>query len=236
MHIPSLSALRCNSLQVGDVVLFDPPSKLNQIIRDVKERQEKEQQQNDGDVDASDRNSIQSLSSGSQLLKRVVAVPNEMVGVKNSNPYVETGRIVTKDKTEKDPQQQQQSTSLSSSSSSSSAVSDSSTNNQEALVSKRIVRADIVGPYARSDILNDDTYWNRSPQPLGKYEYFVAGDNGYRSVDSRVWGPLEQKYIFGAAKWILYPPKHFGPVPSSENMVTIELPLVASPSTEIDTN
>ncbi|EED95730.1 signal peptidase, partial [Thalassiosira pseudonana CCMP1335] len=45
---------------------------------------------------------------------------------------------------------------------------------------------------------------------LDKGEYFVAGDNGYRSVDSRVWGPLKRKYIFGTAQYIVFPPAHIG--------------------------
>jgi hypothetical protein len=49
---------------------------------------------------------------------------------------------------------------------------------------------------------------------LGKNEFFVAGDNGYRSVDSRVWGPLGRKQIFGTAQFIVFPASHAGKIPS----------------------
>ena len=72
-------------------------------------------------------------------------------------------------------------------------------------------RFDVVGPYARPDAF-DSSSWDRTPQKLAKSEYFVAGDNGFRSVDSRVWGPLKEKYIIGTAKWVLWPLQDFGPI------------------------
>lgn len=40
----------------------------------------------------------------------------------------------------------------------------------------------------------------------------LAGDNGCRSVDSRVWGPLQQKYLIGTAQWVVWPLDQFGPI------------------------
>ena len=75
------------------------------------------------------------------------------------------------------------------------------------------VRIDNVSPYAHPEIFPSEC-WDRPPSaPLKQNEYFVAGDNGSRSVDSRVWGPMEEKYVIGTAQWVLYPPEHFGPVP-----------------------
>jgi signal peptidase I len=49
----------------------------------------------------------------------------------------------------------------------------------------------------------DDTYRTTHPSfetfkvTLGESEYFVMGDNRPQSSDSRLWGPLEKKYIIG---------------------------------------
>ena len=70
-------------------------------------------------------------------------------------------------------------------------------------------RFDIVGPYSKPELFAEDS-WDRPPSTLASNEYFVAGDNGYRSVDSRVWGPLKDKYIIGTAKLRIWPLKEFG--------------------------
>jgi signal peptidase I len=80
---------------------------------------------------------------------------------------------------------------------------------------ERRYRFDVIGPYARPEVFADIS-WNRQPTRLDRKEYFVAGDNGYRSVDSRVWGPLKEKYIVGTAKWVLWPIEDFGPIPNGQ--------------------
>ncbi|KAL7499268.1 hypothetical protein ACHAWT_006889 [Skeletonema menzelii] len=72
-------------------------------------------------------------------------------------------------------------------------------------------RVDRTGEYSRPDVFADES-WNRENGRLDRGEYFVAGDNGFRSVDSRVWGPLKQKYLFGTAQWVIFPSNHFGPI------------------------
>lgn len=151
--------------KAGDVLFFEPPRELEEAVRNSR-------------VAAAVKESggvVPSLQ-GRKFLKRVVAVPGETVGVRQSNPYVVYGA--------------------------SRYVDDGDV----------VVRVDHVGPYARPDVFPPDS-WDREASVLKRDEFFVAGDNGARSVDSRVWGPLKEKYIFGTAKWILYPFHHFGPVP-----------------------
>jgi signal peptidase I len=171
--------------KAGDVILFDPPSSLNEIISNLDTSNALK---NNNNVDEDDNQqeeietklNINKPQKGEQFLKRVVATPGEVVGVKNGNPYV--------------------------------AYPD------KAGSTTRKFRVDVVGPYSRPDLFPPSS-WDRQADiksPLKKNEYFVAGDNGYRSVDSRVWGPLKEKYIFGTAKWIVWPLQDFGPVQSGQ--------------------
>mmetsp|Transcript_19917 Transcript_19917/g.43180 ORF Transcript_19917/g.43180 Transcript_19917/m.43180 type:complete len:232 (+) Transcript_19917:39-734(+) len=127
-------------------------------------------------------------TKGKQFLKRVVGVPGDVVGVSNANPYVTL------------------------------QCNDADTDCS--------YRVDRTGDYQRPDVFPDES-WNRvtptinigngvevnaDETTLAKGQYFVAGDNGYRSVDSRVWGPLKEKYLFGTVKWVIFPMKHFGPI------------------------
>ena len=156
---------------VGDVVLFDPPSELNRIVREA----------------ASNANEELVLpQKGEQFLKRVVAAGGEYVGVKNSSPYVDL------------------------SISESQSQSQNKINNDN-IGDKKKFRVDVIGPYAQPGLFSQ-TSWDRPPSQLTKNQYFVAGDNGFRSVDSRVWGPVESRNIFGTAKFVLWPLKDFGPV------------------------
>lgn len=159
---------------IGDVVLFDPPTELNNAIKASGIMQE---------------NSRASLpEKGQQFLKRVVAKEGEYVGVKNSEPYVN--------------------------------LSMKNNRNEGEIPPKQRFRVDIVGQYAQPDVFPGDS-WNRLPEQLGMNKYFVAGDNGFRSVDSRVWGPLDGKYILGSARWVVWPLDHFGPIKEGQ-IYTIE--------------
>lgn len=48
---------------------------------------------------------------------------------------------------------------------------------------------------------------------LGKNEYFLMGDNRQNSNDSRVFGPVEKRFIIGLAYMVIFPPKDVHVVP-----------------------
>jgi len=146
---------------IGDVILFDPPSELKNIISASITAQE-------NDATLPDK--------GQKFLKRVIAKEGERVGVKNSNPYVDLTAI--------------------------DGPSESKQKN---------FRVNIVGPYAKPDFFSKSS-WDRPLEPLGRNKLFVTGDNGFRSVDSRVWGALDAKQVFGAARWVVWPIQDFGPI------------------------
>jgi len=163
------------SPKVNDVVLFDPPKELDAAILNSKLGQAVAREAEQGITPSTNIVS----TKGKQLLKRVMAVPGESVGVHNSQPFAYFKDL----------------------------------NNEQTKL-----RIDETRPYDRADIF-DPSCWNRPAEPLNKGQFFVAGDNGASSVDSRVWGPLKEKYIFGTAKWVLYPWNHFGSVPSGPFLV-----------------
>lgn len=48
---------------------------------------------------------------------------------------------------------------------------------------------------------------------LGEAQYLVLGDNRRNSSDSRIWGPLDKKFITGRAFFRAWPPGKFGLIP-----------------------
>ena len=48
---------------------------------------------------------------------------------------------------------------------------------------------------------------------LGEVQYLVLGDNRRNSSDSRIWGPLDKKFITGRAFFRAWPPGKFGLIP-----------------------
>ncbi len=66
-------------------------------------------------------------------------------------------------------------------------------------------------PYIKSDNLNSQDM----AITLKDDEYFVMGDNRHASSDSRIWGPLEEKFVIGRAFLRLFPIREGGVFPGS---------------------
>ena len=64
--------------------------------------------------------------------------------------------------------------------------------------------------YLPRDLKSNDNFDIR----LNKDQYFVLGDNRYRSFDSRNWGPVSRKDIVGLTRIRILPLKEFGIVES----------------------
>jgi len=67
-------------------------------------------------------------------------------------------------------------------------------------------------PYVPSQFADSSTY---GPVRVPPDEYFVMGDHRASSNDSRVFGPVPSRYIYGKAVFAYWPMDHFGLIPPS---------------------
>ena len=65
-------------------------------------------------------------------------------------------------------------------------------------------------PYVPPESEDFATY---SPTHVPKGEYFVLGDHRTSSNDSRIFGPVPRRFIYGKAVFAYWPVDHFGSIP-----------------------
>ncbi len=58
-----------------------------------------------------------------------------------------------------------------------------------------------------------DDFGTYSPTRVPKGEYFVMGDHRTSSNDSRIFGPVPRRFIYGKAVFAYWPVDHFGSIP-----------------------
>jgi signal peptidase I len=64
-------------------------------------------------------------------------------------------------------------------------------------------------PYLPANYLDHQSY---PPVQVEADHYFVLGDHRDSSNDSRVWGTVDRKYIYGKAVFVYWPFSEFGPL------------------------
>src|SRR5712691_6583788 len=74
----------------------------------------------------------------------------------------------------------------------------------------------VMEPYVPPQFADSGSY---GPITVPVDEYFVMGDHRVSSNDSRMFGPVENKYIYGKAVFAYWPVDHFGSIsPPSEHV------------------
>jgi len=186
-----------NNNNINDIVLFSPPEALRDIVR-----------KNGGKI--SDRD---------LFVKRIAAVPGDTIDIiKTTKPKTTLEELPKKEERRQQEEgdgmrqsqrqrQQQQQQSTSSSSSSSSSSFDVFVNGK--MLTDQRNMCDVNEPLRLIEKYVQPTT-KTSPIQLKDSEYFVLGDCDSVSIDSRVWGPLNENDIKGRPIIRLWPLNRFG--------------------------
>ena len=74
---------------------------------------------------------------------------------------------------------------------------------------------ELTNQYVPTSYLDGSNY---GPRRIPHGDYFVMGDHRDSSNDSRVFGPVPQRYIYGKAVFAYWPVDHFGSLTSSSTV------------------
>lgn len=74
------------------------------------------------------------------------------------------------------------------------------------------------------DAAHNSSFPNLSPRIVEKHHYFVLGDNRDNSLDSRSWGLVPEKYIYGKAFFRYWKPSNIGFLEHGEYPAPIPTP------------
>lgn len=81
----------------------------------------------------------------------------------------------------------------------------------------RIISAENLDGVVLEEPFIESTKSNNLSVKLAEDEYFVMGDNRAESLDSRIWGPLQENYIIGRAFVRLLPAETLDYLPGKYN-------------------